>query len=118
MYYDSMYRDTLFLGADSFMISIVGTDTSHTRIFLNGFCGRISLTAQPGYQATVDTVVGDTATATSGQIYSCGGATRDTLNGIISRDRLDSPTVLHFSFSVTMDTSGIVTHTGTAQKRN
>ena len=116
MYYDSMYRDTLFLGADSFMISIVGTDTSHTRIFLNGFCGHpISLTAQPGYQATVDTLVGDTATATSGQNYFCG--ILDTLNGIISRDRLDSPTVLHFSFSVTMDTSGIVTHTGTAQKR-
>ncbi len=116
MYYDSMYRDTLFLGADSFMISIVGTDTSHTRIFLNGFCGRpIYLTAQPGYQATVDTIVGDTATATSGQNFFCG--ILDTLNGIISRDRLDSPTVLHFSFSVTTDTSGIVTHNGTAQKR-
>lgn len=118
MLYDSMYRDTLFLGADSFMINISGTDTSHTRILLSGYCPgyNISLTALPGYQATVDTVVGDTATATSGQIYPCGGATRDTLNGIISRDRLDSPTVLHISFSVTMDTSGIVTHNGTAKK--
>ena len=115
MYYDSMYQDTLFLGADSFLISIAGTDTSHTRIFLNGFCGHsILLTALPGYQATVDTLVGDTATSTSGQNYFCGAT--DTLNGVISRDRLDSPTVLHFSFSVTRDSSGITTHNGTAKK--
>jgi hypothetical protein len=115
MYYDSVYKDTLFLGADSFLINISSPDTSHTRIFLNGMCGHtLLLTALPGYQATVDTVVGDTATANSGQLGFC--RQQDTLSGIISRDRLDSPTVLHISFQVASDT-GLTTHIGSAKKQ-
>ena len=113
MYYDSVYKDTLFLGADSFLVNIFATDTSHTRIFLQGFCGRdMRLTALPGYQATVDTLVGDTTTTSAGQNNFC--RLQDTLSGIISRDRLDSPTVLHINFQVASDT-GLTVHVGTAK---
>ena len=80
---------------------------------LSGICGGgggISLTALPGFQATVDTNAGDTATPNQGQIF-CRPV--DTLSGYINRDRLDSPTVLHFYFQVASDT-GITTHLGSA----
>ena len=116
MYYDSVYKDTLFLGADSFVINIayVNSDTTHTKILMNGMCGHsLSLPALPGYQATVDTLVGDTTTTSAGQLNFC--RLQDTLSGIISRDRLDSPTVLHISFQVASDT-GLTTHAGSAKK--
>ena len=110
MYHDSIYKDTLFLGADSFLITI-SKDTSHTQMTLSGICGNsISLTALPGYQAYVDTNAGDTATPHQGWIF-CRPV--DTLSGYINRDRLDSPTVLHFYLQVASDT-GITTHTGSA----
>ena len=116
MYYDSVYRDTLFVGADSTMITISypsAADPTHTKMDLTGICGLdIKLTALPGYQATVDTLIGDTTTSTQGQYY-CGA--HDTLNGIISRSRIDSPTVLHMSFIVVTD-SVSATHNGTAKK--
>ncbi len=115
MFYDSVYRDTLFVGADSTIITLssIDPDPTHSKLNLTGICGlNIKLTALPGYQATVDTLIGDTSTITQGQHY-CG--VHDTLNGIISRSRLDSPTVLRMSFLVMTD-SVIATHNGTAKK--
>jgi len=115
MYYDSVYRDTLFIGADSTIITLSprDPDPTHSKLNLAGICGlTIWLTALPGYQATVDTLVGDTTTMTQGQLY-CGA--HDTLNGIVSRSRLDSPTLLRMNFIVVTD-SVLTTHNGTARK--
>ena len=116
-FHDSIYNDTLFIGADSFTITISSAAFSyplaHTKMLLSGICGGgggITLTALPGYQATVDTNAGDTATLHQGQIFC---RPQDTLSGYINRDRLDSPTVLHIFFQVASDTN-VTTHYGSA----
>jgi len=113
MYHDSMYNDTLFVGADSFLITISIFDTSKTKMTLSGLCSNgttFYLTGLPGFQATVDTIVGDTATYNQGQIFCTSG---DTLSGYITKDRVDSPAVLHFYLQVATD-STVITHNGSA----
>ena len=115
MMHDSMYRDTLFIGADSFLINVTISDTSHTKVFVSGFCntGTLRFTAAPTYVATVDTTVGDTTTLHQGQPFC---VLTDTLSGTITKSILDSPTVLFISFQVASDTI-ITTHTGRAIKQ-
>jgi len=115
MYYDTMYNDTLFVGADSFIINITIPSNSETKMTLSGFCGgsgSISLTGLPGYEATVDTVVGDTSTFNQGQIMCSVG---DTINGYILRDRVDSPAVLHFFLQVSFGDTTVINHYGSAK---
>ncbi len=114
MYHDSIYKDTLFLGADSFTITLAIYNSSHTKMTLSGICGsgnKIFLTALPGYQSTVDTMANDNDSMHMGQNYFC--RIQDTVSGYINRDRLDSPTVLHFNLTVASDT-GVTTHLGSA----
>jgi len=113
MYYDSMYNGSLYVGMDSFLINISIPSNSETAMTLTGMCSAINFKGLPGYEATVDTSVGDSATATQGQIY-CTQA--DTISGYITRDRVDSPAVLHFYLQVTLaNDSAIINHYGSAR---
>ena len=115
MYHDTMYNDTLFIGADSFIVNITIPGNSETAMTLSGLCGAggatISLTGLPGYEATVDTTVGDTMTLSSGQLLC---AQNDTISGYILRDRVDSPAVLHFYLQVVLGDSATISHYGSA----
>ncbi|MFI5196572.1 MAG: hypothetical protein ACHQD8_05740 [Chitinophagales bacterium] len=110
---DSIYRDTLFIRADSFTLTM--TAVSHTKINVAGFClngNTITLTAGPTYIATVDTTEGDTTTINHGQMLC---RIQDTVSGTISKDRVDS-TLLHITLQVASDT-GMTTHYGNARKQ-
>ena len=112
-YHDTIYKDTLLVGIDSFTINIAIANNSKTKMILTGFCGAgIYLTGLPGYQATIDTIIGDTATFNQGQVF-CSAGSGDTVFGYITKDRLDSPAVLHFYVQVAADT-GTTSHFGSA----
>ena len=112
-YYDSVYSVSsgLLLFTDSFTMTV--HSISDTIISVFGFCGSapdsIILAAGPTYIATVDTLIGDSIT-TEGQRLC---RVQDTINGTITRDRLDSPYVLHVNLQVTSDT-GATIHSGSA----
>ena len=113
MFHDSVYKDTLFIRYDSFIMTI--TALSQTKISVAGFCSngnQITLTAGPTYIATVDTTEGDSLTINLGQKLC---RIQDTVSGTISKDRIDS-TLLHVSLQVVSDT-GISTHFGSARKQ-
>ena len=113
LFRDSIYRDTLFIRYDSFILNM--SAQSHTKITVGGFCmngNQIVLTAGPTYVATVDTTVGDSTTLNLGQIMC---RTQDTVSGTISKDRIDS-TLLHITLQVVSDT-GTTTHYGSARKQ-
>ncbi len=87
---------------------------SQTKLVATGFCGptdSMHLTAVT-FTASVDTLAGDSLTATQGQITFC--RTTDTVNGSIFYNRNDS--LLHVNFQVTSDT-GISQHIGKARKQ-
>ncbi len=111
-YYDSVYRDTLFLYADSFTMTI---DTlSHTKISVLGFCNggnRFTATASPTYTATVDTTVGDSTVLHLGQLLC---RPNDTLTGTITRDLIDS-NLFRVNLQIVSDT-GISIHVGSARR--
>ncbi len=89
---------------------------SDTLISVFGFCGTtdsILLTAGPTYIATVDTLVGDSLT-TQGQLL-CN--IKDTINGTMTRDRIDSPYIIHVNLSVIADT-GTTLYSGSAVFRH
>jgi len=112
-YYDTVTSLTsgLVLFTDSFLMNV--HSISDTLISVFGFCGSLSdsiiLTAGPTYIATVDTLIGDSIT-TEGQRLC---RVQDTINGTITRDRIDSPYVLHISLQVTSDTGSTI-HSGSA----
>ena len=110
---DSIYRDTLFIRADSFTLTM--SALSHTKITVAGFCvngNKITLTAGPTYVAIVDTTEGDTTTINHGQMLC---RIQDTISGTISKDRVDS-TLLHITLQVASDT-GMTMHYGNARKQ-
>ena len=110
---DSIYRDTLFIRADSFTLTMEAI--SRTKINVVGFClngNKITLTAGPTYVATVDTTEGDTTTINHGQMLC---RIQDTVSGTISKDRVDSM-LLHITLQVASDT-GMTTHYGNARKQ-
>ncbi len=112
MFYDSVYQDTLFLLADSFLVTI--SRVSDTTMTVSGFCkngGGIVMSADLSYNATVDTVVGDSSTF-RGQLLC---RQLDTVAGFISKDKFDT-TRLHINFMVASDT-GVATHYGSARKQ-
>lgn len=107
---DSIYRDTLFIGTDSFTLTI--DKFSNSKISVLGFCAsgtKIYFTADPTFTATADTTIGDSTTYNRGQQFC---RVQDTLTGVISRDRIDT-TMLHIALQVISDT-GTTTHTGRA----
>jgi hypothetical protein len=111
LFKDTVQRDTLFISADSFFITI--DRLSKLKISVAGFCSSgdtLLMTAGPTYVATVDTTEGDTTTVNPGQRFC---RVQDTVTGTISRDRVDT-TLLHISLQVVSDT-GITTHTGSAR---
>jgi len=112
MMHDSVYQDTLFLLADSFLVSI--NRLSDTTMSVAGFCkngNSIIMSADLSYTATVDTMVGDSLTF-RGQLLC---RMLDTVAGFISKDKFDT-TLLHVTFMVASDT-GVATHYGSARKQ-
>lgn len=104
---DSLYNsaDELFLAADSADIVISKVDSKH--ISVSGLCGSgqvISFTAGATYQATVDTLVGDSTTISAGQIFC---RTQDTVIGTFTRDRVDS-SLIYIRLNITNDTGGVL----------
>jgi hypothetical protein len=115
LFFDSVYLSPsgLFVGADSFIITI--TKLSNSKIGVKGFCSsgsQLRLTAGPTYVATVDTTLGDTTSLNLGQALC---RIQDTVSGTISRDRVDS-TLLHIALQVVSDT-GISVFIGKARKQ-
>jgi hypothetical protein len=99
----------LFIHADSFILTI--NRLSPTKMSVFGFCSNgdsLLLTANPTFQASVDTTVGDSITA-YGQFFC---SQRDTVNGTIIENRIDS--VLTINFEVASDTGVTTLHIGTA----
>jgi hypothetical protein len=98
-------RDTLYIFA-----------LSQTKMALHGLCTNgdtLRLTAGIGttYMASVDTLVGDSATVSRGQIM-CRQV--DTVSGTLTRDLTDT-SLFHVYLSVVTDT-GIANHIGSAIK--
>jgi len=115
VFVDSVYSLAGLTSGD-FVYQIIDTlyfyPISHTKMFVTGFCGSmldtIYLTAL-SFNATIDTLAGDTLTTYQGQIPFC--RIKDTVNGTIFYSRIDS--LLHFSLQVNSDT-GLSSHTGKA----
>lgn len=113
LFHDSVYSVTsgLFIGADSFYLTI--HSLSKTQISVFGICpsaaDSVLLTAGPTFVATVDTMIGDSLT-TEGQSLCI---LADTINGTMTKDRIDSPAVIHVNFQVATD-SGTFIHSGSA----
>lgn len=115
---DYVFVDSVYL-TSTFTYLMAQTETLHvskvsqTQLSVMGLCANgntIHLTADKSYNATIDSVVGDSVTA-RGQLL-CRNA--DTVNGTITKDRLvDS--VLHINLQVISDT-GITTHIGNAKR--
>ena len=103
VYYDSIYSES---GSTAGNFLYAQTDTlniyalSHTKLIIIGFCGTdtLKMTAVT-FTASVDTVVGDTLTATQGQLLC---SSNDTVNGTIFYSRIDSQ--LHVNLQVVSDT--------------
>jgi hypothetical protein len=113
VFHDSVYRDTLFIKADSFTLTM--NALSHTKITVMGFCSngqKLTLTAGPTYIATVDTTEGDSTTINRGQALC---RIQDTIAGTIAKDRVDTG-LLHITLHVASDT-GMTTHYGSARKK-
>lgn len=115
--YDSVYKDdTLFIRADSFLMTINNSSTDPTKkMEVFGFCPSgnfLKLTASPSYEATVDTTVGDSLTVNLGQLFC---RVQDTVTGMIFIDRIDSA-LLHIELQVFSDT-GVTRHIGSARKK-
>ncbi len=112
LFRDSVYLQTgyIFIFADSIVLTIKKLSDSQMSVF--GLCPNgdsLLMTATPLFTAYVDTLVGDTLT-NWGQSF-CGS--KDTINGTISQNRIDS--VLTINFQVISDTSVITLHTGHAK---
>ena len=113
IFQDSVYQDTLFIRADSFILTM--TAISHTKIKVSGFCmngNQLTLTAGLAYVAVVDTTEGDSLTINHGQMLC---RIQDTVSGTISKDKVDSA-LLHISFIVASDTA-LTRHNGNARKQ-
>lgn len=112
---DSLYNnaDELFLAADSADIVITKVDAKH--ISVSGLCASgqvITLTAGATYQATVDTLVGDSTTISAGQIFC---RSQDTVVGTFVRDKVDS-SLIYVRLNITNDTGGVI-RMGRARKK-
>ena len=117
VYRDSVYQTESgrFLFSDSFMLTISPVGSSLTKIIVKGFCpsgANIYMTSSPIYEASIDSLIGDTTTIYRGQTLC---RIKDTISGSMTKDRVDS-TILHVAFQVVSDT-GITTHTGFAKKQ-
>lgn len=101
-----------FISCDTFLITI--TRQSSTKMSVSGFCGSgnsIIMTAGLLYNATVDTLIGDTTTTMKGQAL-CSLA--DTVNGTFTKDRLND-SFIYINLTVSSDTGVISSHIGTAK---
>ncbi len=119
LFKDSVYRDTLFISADSFYLTIEPQQNSHTKMLVSGMCrggDPLIMTAGASFIATLDTTIGDTTTLNLGQ-FLCRSA--DTIAGTITKPVTDTniqfPTLL-INFKVASDT-GVTTHIGKAKKQ-
>ena len=119
LFKDSVYRDTLFISADSFYLTIEPQKGSRTKMLVTGMCAGstpLTMTAGASFVATLDTTVGDTTTLVLGQ-YMC--RTQDTIAGTITKPVTDTnvqfPTLLIY-FKVASDT-GATMHIGKAKKQ-
>ena len=113
MFHDSVYRDTLFIRADSFILTM--SAISDTQMLITGFCdnqNKLRVTAGLTYVATVDTTEGDSTTINHGQMLC---RVQDTVAGTFSKDHFDS-SLVHVSLQVYSDT-GTTMHLGSARKR-
>ena len=115
LFIDSIYSESgvsagNFVGAqiDTLIFNVL----SHTKMTvagLGGNSGTINLTAYT-FTATLDTLVGDSLTANSGQLLA---GTNDTVNGTIFYSMIDSQ--LHINLQIINDT-GMASHTGKAKR--
>lgn len=111
LFHDSVFLQAgyLFIYADSFILTIKKVSNSQMSVF--GMCingDSLLMTATPTFTAYVDTTEGDTVT-NYGQMFC---SARDTINGTITQNRIDS--VLTINFMVASDTGVITLHTGSA----
>ena len=115
LFIDSMYSESgasagNFVGAQT--DTLIFTVLSHTKMTVSGLGGKsgtLNLTAYT-FTATIDTTVGDSLTANSGQLL---GATTDTVNGTIFYSMIDSQ--LHINLQIINDT-GMASHSGKAKR--
>jgi hypothetical protein len=112
LFHDSMFLKSnfLFIGADSFILTIKKVNNLKMSIF--GLCANgdgFSLTATPIFTASVDTTVGDSLSS-YGQLLC---SLHDTLTGSISQNRIDS--TITISLQVASDTGVTTLHLGSAK---
>ena len=110
-FYDSVYLQAnyIFIHSDSVLITINKVNDSQIAVY--GMCPNgdsLLMTATPLFVAYVDTTEGDSVT-NWGQMYC---QVKDTINGTISQNRIDS--VLTINFQVASDTGVITIHNGSA----
>jgi hypothetical protein len=113
-FHDSVFLKTsgLYIHADTVVITI--HKLSNTKFSMLGFCpsgDSLIFTAGASFTGTADTTVGDTLT-NRGQLF-CSVA--DTINGSITKDRIDTGGLLTFYFQVYSDTGVTTLHIGTAR---
>ena len=116
LFTDSIYSE-VGLTDGNFLYAL--TDTlyftalSQTKLAVTGFCGSkedsFHLTAL-SFNATIDTLAGDSLTTFQGQVPFC--RILDTVNGTLFYSRIDSQ--IHISFQIKSDT-GLSSHVGKAR---
>lgn len=115
-FHDSVFLKSsgLFIHADTFVVTI--HKLSNTKFSLLGWCPNgdsLIFTAGASFTASVDTTIGDTLT-NRGQAL-CNIA--DTINGYITKDRIDTSGLLTFTFQVYADTGVVTLHNGSAHHK-
>lgn len=113
-----VFTDSVYIASSGLFIAtqaetLYVTKQNKTNLTIAGLCSStnvVNITAHSDFNATVDTLVGDSTTISRGQLL-CRPS--DTISGTFSYSRIDS--LLHISFQVSSDT-GVTIHTGKAKK--